>query len=294
MRAYVAVAVVALMIGAAAATQATAQQAVTTGIDTDPAGNQANSLRTIEACRTVKQGDSFPVDVFVQGVPPASGFSDGLSGFGFNFKYDPKVLEVTAIDANMMLAAAGPRNPFEVADPLPDTDGNLRVDEADLSQHFESGDGVLLRVTLQAVGPGLSTLGLGDDSGGSADGIPDILGAAGNPLYAIAAVQNAAIGVDQPCTAPSPVVLATPSPGPGSPAATGTPTGGAAAGTTSPAGTSPSGAQPTGPGGTNQTTPSENDSGLSTGAVIAIAVGVAGVAALGAGAWIARRRSRPS
>ncbi len=293
MRAYVVVALAALIISAAAAaTQATAQAAVTTGIDTDPTGNQANSLGTIEACRTVKQGDTFQVDVFVKGVPPASGFSNGLSGFGFNFEYDPKILKVTAVDANLMLAAAGPRNPFEIAGPLPDSDGNFRVDEADLSQHFESGDGVLLRVTLQAVGPGLSTLVLGDDTAPDADGIPDVLGAAGVPQYAIAAVHNAAIGVDQPCAAPSPVIPVTPSPEPSRPGAS---TGG---GTPGPGGTAAPGGVPTGQtGDTLETTQSQGDSGLSTAAVIAIsAAAAAAVIALGAGAWVAwrRRRSRSS
>jgi len=294
MRAYVVAAVAALIISAAAAaTQATAQAAVTTGIDTDPTGNQANSLGIIEACRTVTQGDTFQVDVFVKGVPPASGLSNGLSGFALNFIYDPKILKITATDANMMLAAAGPRNPFEVADPLPDSDGNFRVEEADLSQHFESGDGVLLRVTLQAVGPGLSTLVLGDDVPPEPDRLPDVLGAAGIPQYNIAAVQNAAIGVDQPCTAPSPVIPVTPSPGPTRPGAA---TGPSGSRTVGPGGTSPSSAVPTGQtGDTLETTKPQGDSGLSTGAIIAISVLVAaGVVALGAGAWIAWRRSRPS
>ncbi|MDO8614945.1 MAG: cohesin domain-containing protein [Dehalococcoidia bacterium] len=294
------VAAVAVLIlsAAAAATQTLAQApAITIGIDTDPTDNQALSLGTIESCRVVQPGDSFEVDVFAKGIPPAAGLSNGLSGFAFNVKYDPAIIKVTAINTDLMLSGAGPRNPFEVADPLPDSDGSFRIDEADLSRNFESGDGVLLRLTLQAVGPGLSTLIVGDDE---ADGVPDVLGAAGNPKYDIATVQNAAMGAGQPCTAPSPVFLPTSTPGETT-GATETPGGSpgetpAGGGTSTPgaSGTSGIGSTSATPGGA-QTPQSQSDSGLSAVAIAAIVVGaVAAAGALGAGAWYAWRRSRPS
>ncbi len=302
MRILMVVAAAALMLSVAAATtQTLAQPAVTIGIDTDPTGNQGLVLGAIENCRAVQPGDSFQVDVFTKGIPPASGFSDGLSGFALNLRYDPAVLKVTAINTDLMLSAAGPRNPFDVTDPLPDSDGNFRADEADLSRNFESGDGVLMRLTLQAVGTGLSSLILSDDIPPAPDGIPDVLGAAGNPKYQIATIQNAAIGVGQACTAPAPVFPATATPGPG--ATTGASGGpGATTGASGGPGGTSSAAPGTATGSGGAATPSgglssgkEDDSGLSTGAVAAIVIGaVAAAGAVGAGAWYALRRSRPA
>ncbi len=299
MRTFVMAAVAVLILSAAAAATPTLAQsntAITVGIDTDATGNQALSLGAIDGCRLVQQGDTFQVDVFAKGIPAPSGFFDGISGFAFNFKYDPNVINVTAIDANLMLAGGGTRDPFEVTNPLPDTDGNFRADEADLSQRFESGDGVLARLTLLAVGPGVSPLTLGDDASSDADGIPDVLGAAGRPQYNISEIDNAEIGVGQACSAPTPVIPVTPSPGPGGTIAPSEPAnGGGETGSHAPGGSGPTAAGETPRPTVAVQTPPSSGSGLSTGAIIGIvAGGIAGATALGAAAWYALRRSRTS
>ena len=200
-RAAVVAAAVVLVSSVTATVALQAQQTVIAGIDVDTAGNQADSLGDIQNCRTVEQGDTFQIDVFAMAVPPSSDGAGGVTGFSYNLLFDPEVVEVTAVDNNLLLTVEGVAIPFEVidtdpeggtsSDPLPATTGDLRVDFADLSKDAESGDGTLSRLTLKAVGSGLSNLFLSpvEIFDLSAEVYPNV-------------VENAAVAVGEPCTPP--------------------------------------------------------------------------------------------
>jgi len=86
---------VALVLSAATVAQLVqAQETVTVGIDTDPAGNDASSLGDIQNCRTVQQGDTFEIDLFIQGVPPLAGAGGGVAGYSLDIMFDPTVVQL--------------------------------------------------------------------------------------------------------------------------------------------------------------------------------------------------------
>lgn len=140
---------IASFMGAAALTVAggeatVAAPPITVGVDADPTGNSATSLRTIDGCKEVAEGQSFDIDIYVQDV------SD-LGGFAFRLTYEPSILTVTARDPGFFLGPGG----LELGDLLPDRDGDWYYGYAGSTG---SGSGVLMRVTLEAVGTGISPL----------------------------------------------------------------------------------------------------------------------------------------
>ena len=197
------------MIAVALVSQARALPAITVGIDADSTGNAADSLGEIQDCRRVAQGDTFEVDVFVQGLPESppgrTPLRDGLAGFSFDVLYDPAVVKINSANADMLIKQEDPQNElFFMSGTEPDSDGDYRVDVAQLGSSgtaplFESGDGVLIRITIEATGPGITAVVLGDIQGG--DGSPDVYDA-GSDAYALNEVQNAAIAVGQACATP--------------------------------------------------------------------------------------------
>ncbi|MCH8345552.1 MAG: hypothetical protein IIC87_01330 [Chloroflexi bacterium] len=175
------------------------------GIDTDTAGNTATSLGSQETCSAIAVvGDTLEIDVVVTGIPPYDPItnSGGVAGFQFDVLYDPAVVNVIGWDADMMLAANGDPIWFSVTDPAsasePDADGDFFVAQADLSVNLESGDGVLIRITLQAVGVGTSILDLTEILA-PGDGVP-LIGGAGGSTYTPIAVHDAEITVGGSCT----------------------------------------------------------------------------------------------
>src|SRR3989304_3324345 len=172
--------------------------AVDVAVDTGIAGNTANSLGTVETCNSIAAvGDTLEIDVVVRGVPPydpGSG-SGGLVGFQFDLLYDPTVVNVVGFDARMMLTADGEAMLFSLSDPVPDNDGDFLAAALDFSTSYESGDGVLIRITLQAVGNGTSLLDLNEL--GSGNGVPLILDSA-NP-YPLSEVGDGEVGVEGSC-----------------------------------------------------------------------------------------------
>ena len=128
-----------------------AQGEVTMGIDADPAGNTATSLGTIDSCIAVKKGDTFEIDLFATGV-------DNLLAWEIYFSFDGDVVNVTDRDVQMFLAASAGSEAWDASDPLPSAGGLYRVGAIDLAKPpaTHSGSGVLARLTLKAVGAGLS------------------------------------------------------------------------------------------------------------------------------------------
>lgn len=201
--------VTAALLGVAVLAQGNAQATVTAGIDVDPAGNSADSIGEIQECLAVDLGDILEVDVFVRGLPegtttPPSG---GLSGFGFDILYDPDVININSADADFLIVQADPENAvvfFSGGDP--DSDGDYRVDVAQFPTSgpplFESGDGVLLRISVKAVAAGITVLELADLFG-QIDA-PSVYDGGAN-AYSVESVQNATLAVDQACDTPPPL-----------------------------------------------------------------------------------------
>ncbi len=203
---------VAGLLGIAMLSQSQAQESVTVAIDTDTTGNTATSLGDIQNCNSISVGQSLDVDVTVATIPPWNDLNGdgtpekndtgGLQGFQFILLYDPQIVEVTAINNEMLIAANGVI-PVDLGDELPDRDGRFELGFADYdSTTPEDGAGVLSRITLTAVGNGQSNLDLSEtevvDTGG--DGYTLTVG-------------NAAVSVGQACTAPAPAPTSAPSSG---------------------------------------------------------------------------------
>ena len=192
-------------------------------VDADPTGNTPTSLGTINDCREVDVDDSFDVDIVIQGVTDIHAFDISLS-------YDPAILELTGNDVQQMLVAGGASNLLDLSDALPDTDGFYGTRGQDLSTSAgdsESGDGVLARVTLKAVGTGTSTLSVLVDSVS-----PILADFDGNPVQPAdpqtgvftGTMSDANISVDATCVSPpSPTI---PTPTPTAPAGDATPSAG--------------------------------------------------------------------
>lgn len=237
-----------------------AQGPLTIGIDADPSGNGATVLGPIEPCISVRNGDTFDVDVFVRDV-------EELLAFEMYIEFNPQVVEVVDRDVSMFLAGNPGSSVLDVSAPVPNRDGLYRAAAADTSDPPtpDSGSGVLFRLTLRAVGPGSSGLVLAVrdvDGDGAADIGPllrnvdaEVLGDLNGDTIFDGPIGNARVVVDSPC----PELPAAPGP--------------------TPAPSSPAG-----------------DSGGTSAAVVAIAAGggAAALLAAGLGAFLlARRRASP-
>jgi hypothetical protein len=129
-----------------------AQTGPVLSVDTDPAAtpaNTASSVGSIEPCRSVASGSgSLDIDITIQGVT-------SLSGIETDLFYNPAVLTVTGMQDSFMLATGFLLN---LSDPVPDSDGTFHILLATTGEG--SGDGVIIRLTLQPVADGTSPLDL--------------------------------------------------------------------------------------------------------------------------------------
>lgn len=133
------------------ATRIVSAQAPTMGIDADPAGNTAKSLASVENCVSVSNGDSFQIDLFITGV-------NDLKAWEAYITFDGDIVNVTDVDVSMFQAANSGSDVFDASGPLPDTSGLYQLGAIDIGDPAasDSGSGVLARITLTAVQPGLS------------------------------------------------------------------------------------------------------------------------------------------
>ena len=312
-------AAVALTISATAAGQASGQATPTLGIDVNSDGNSASVLGAVQDCRTLNAGDTIDIDVFVKDV-------EELSGFQFALVYNSDVVHLTDSNDQLFLTTLEGSNLVSLSDPTPDSDGvytAAATEFGEIGATDESGEGALMRFTLEAVGAGESLLSLFEVilTTTSPDGssVP-ISPSDPDSSFFLGPVLNAALAVDEPCQPPPSSPLgagAMPVPssegavtpgegatGEGTPAAPtdGSPTASpqpseSDLGTPEPDGTpiseaaTPTPAQTAGGGADG-----DEDSGLSTAAWIGIGagLGIAALAAIGTGIWLARRRARPS
>ncbi len=91
-------------------------------------------------------GQGLYVDVYITSVAE-------LLAWDLNLQYNPTILNVSAINVNMFQGSGA----FNVSEDTPDSDGSFYAGAADIGA-VDSGSGILARVTLAAVGPGLSNL----------------------------------------------------------------------------------------------------------------------------------------
>jgi hypothetical protein len=247
-----------------------AQEAASIGVDADPTGNTATSLGPIDPCRSVSNGDTFEVDVFVADVAD-------LLAWETYFVYDMSVINIVGRDVVMFQAANAGSNVFDVSEGLPDIDGRYGVAAVDLADPPapDSGSGVLARLTLRAVGPGVSPLSLSSidiNSDGRIDLGPTLKDIEAEPIGDVdgdeffdGPIAIAEVVVGGPCPGVTPVasptvVAASPTPEP-SPAPTETPTATAVTSPTvaaSPTATAPA-ASPTASGPTDGGETSDDD-----------------------------------
>lgn len=256
------------------------------GVDADTTGNSATSLGDIDACVSVEVGQTFDVDVFVANVA-------GLLGWQAALVYDPAVLRVA--DANVELFLAGPQRGrmLNLSDLVPDQDGGYAFAVVDATPDSEghTGSGVLARMTLEAVGTGMSFLTL--DGIVFADPAGSSIGDVNGDDIFDGTIAHAQVWVGEPCpgTLPAPTPSASPTgAGPTAtvPPATPTSTGVAA----SPTGEAPSPVSPT-VGGAQEPASTDEGGGFPW-AVVAGAVAATIVATLAAALalrWLLARAS---
>lgn len=279
-----------------------AQGPVSIGVDADPTGNTATSLGPIDSCISVSNGDTFQIDLFVSDV-------DDLLAWEAYFTYDMNIVNILDRDVMMFQTANPGSNVFDVSEDLPDIDGRYGVAAADIAQPIapDSGSGVLARLTLKAVGAGVSPASLSpiDVNGdGRMDLGPWLKDSEGAPIadgdgdgFFDGSIANAQIAVDKACLpvtpgpSPTPRPAASPTPE-ATPGQTPTPALTPAVSPTPSA--SPTAATPTAspaPGTPTAGEETEGEGGPPW--VIAYAAGGAvGALLLGSAAWLAIRRQR--
>lgn len=173
------------------------------GIDADTAGNTAGALGSIDGCVSVASGQTTTVDVFIMDVQQLAGWQGILT-------FDSSVVTIVDVDTKLFLAANPTSEVANVSpDSLPATDGAYRLVVADLGDRTgESGEGVLARLTLQAVGSGSAVLTLSEVL--LSDPSPKAIGDTNGDTYFDGPVSGAEIRVDEACPPATP--LSTPRP----------------------------------------------------------------------------------
>jgi hypothetical protein len=183
-------------------------------IDAFPLTNTATSIGPIDDCVSIPVGGSATVDVVVDSIPVYTGFDGGIAGFGFNILYPssgPGALNVTAsstplsIGDSLLTAYLTSLPFFSFSDPVPDSDGDFRIMEADLDgSNHEWGAGRLYTITVTSVGgPGVAVLDLNDTDGGDGDAVPDLYDST-TVAYTPNSVGDAYVSVGAPCPPPTP------------------------------------------------------------------------------------------
>jgi YVTN family beta-propeller protein len=146
-----------LVIDSGRIQQTSSAAAISVDVDIDDnddgmADNTATSLGTIDPCISVSNGATFDVDVV------ATNLID-LKVWSIAFRYDRSVVNVVGRDVQMFLAASPGSQVKDNSYGDPGLSGVydlLASDVSDEADARESGSGVLVRLTLKAVAPGIS------------------------------------------------------------------------------------------------------------------------------------------
>ena len=171
------------------------------GVDTNPAGNSATSLGSINGCISVSStGGPFYIDLIVQDVT-------NLNSYDGTFRFDGSLVEVTGVDVEYFLTTASGSSVSDYSGSVPNNSGSFQVSAYDYGEAPESGEGVLARLEITPRGPaGISKANFDlrpdgyDYSGvilldetGTAIGSPD------EDDYFDGSILNAEIAVGEPC-----------------------------------------------------------------------------------------------
>jgi hypothetical protein len=170
--AFLATAILGVWIGSGGGETTQASPTLSLGVDADPTGNTATSLGTIQSCRQVNVGDTFDIDIWVTDVAD-------LGAFTAWFTYDYTILETTEQQIKPFFLGSSPGSSvFDFSDLH--TANLAFLAGFDLNDTaVESGSGVLCRLTLHAVGPGISPITLEKSASSK---VPKLVDAFGNSL----------------------------------------------------------------------------------------------------------------
>lgn len=138
------------------------------GLDVDTSGNALIHVNSVTPSRWVGIGSPFTVDVVIDEVDAA----DGLSGFDATLFYDQTKIQVTASNGNMLLAALAGATIVSTGDGVPDSDGAFVISLRDTGINHETGEGVIVRLTLSCTAAGTTLLNLDAPTHASTKGAP--------------------------------------------------------------------------------------------------------------------------
>ncbi|UCH87609.1 MAG: hypothetical protein JSU97_04290 [Dehalococcoidia bacterium] len=180
---------------------AEAQPDTVLAVDTNPAGNTATSLATINSCISVNSTDIFYIDVVVMDVTD-------LNSYDGTFRFDGTIVEVTGVDVEYFLATAPGSSVTSYSGSVPNNSGSFQVSAYDYGEAPESGEGVLARLEITAIGPGISKANFDLRPDGYPisgvillDGTGTAIGDTSEPPDDMfdGSILEAKIAVDQPC-----------------------------------------------------------------------------------------------
>jgi hypothetical protein len=151
------------LAGAAPALAAGPSLAIDAGVE----GNTATSLGATENCVSVKTGDKFLMDMVVHDVTD-------LLAWDIPIDYKPEVVRVVDQDVKLFQQANAGSSVLDLSAKLPDDSGFHHFSAVDFAdpESPDSGSGVLVRMTFEAVAPGDSPVRFGNrdvDSNGGLD-----------------------------------------------------------------------------------------------------------------------------
>ncbi|UCH87877.1 MAG: hypothetical protein JSU97_02765 [Dehalococcoidia bacterium] len=179
---------------------------VSLGVDADPDGNTATSLGDIDSCISVEVGDTLAIDVVIRDV-------EDLQVWNVLVRYDPSLVNIIDRDLEMFLAADPGSDVVDHSYGDPSLSGAydlLAADAADDPPH-ESGSGVLARLTLSALEPGLTPIEIEDSL---LWGYPLHLIQVDSVAHAWVAVGQECPGEPTPTPSPTTTPMPTPTPTP--------------------------------------------------------------------------------
>jgi hypothetical protein len=132
------------------------------GFDMDVGSYPANTatfVGSIEPCISAQPGQTFEVDVVIRSdIPPTT----GIDGFQFELLFNGSVVEILGADVHQLLASGVGAQVIDLSFPLPNHTGMWLGAAVDFGPAAEVGDGILVRLTVQARESGLSSLTLKD------------------------------------------------------------------------------------------------------------------------------------
>ena len=125
-------------------------------VDAISESNDAASVDSMDECAAADVGDVFTVDVVIEDV-------EDLLAFESTIAYDPEVLSVADRDVELFLDSEDGSQVVDTSAQVPDDSGQYTAGGVDTADPLspESGSGILVRLTMEAVADGTSTLSVG-------------------------------------------------------------------------------------------------------------------------------------